>query len=225
MTDATSTRPSTRLPSTAYEGAAVDLVPGRLRGFRRWKILPSDPDLDRAPRLASITANTVWPWTPVVEARCLRKELARDLRYTFDDGPEHAPDDVPYVGCTCGIYARHAPFTSEVGPGEISGVIEAWGRVEIGQLGFRARRARLVALAEHWSWYATAMAAGLGNLYNVPVFDTPREMVDAFPPGDVSNLTRSVPPEPVTPMTDQCNGCYAQRAGGYSPHHPTCMVG
>lgn len=62
-------------------------------------------------------------------------------------GDRHPP---PASGCGCGFWAYTLP--PEGGPirlsdGSVLGIIEAWGRMLIGPLGFRAEKARILALA------------------------------------------------------------------------------
>jgi len=56
----------------------------------------------------------------------------------------------------CGYYARHGanlsydpPNRKSAFPGRVTGLIEAWGAIEIGEEGFRAQYARIIALTEH----------------------------------------------------------------------------
>lgn len=215
-------RPPWVAPAAPYGGEAIDLVPGRLRGFREWKLLPSYDGA--SPRLASITANTVWPWTPTVEAHCHRAAIVRAGGTSFADVPAHDPADVPTAACSCGIYAKHKPFTGSVGM--IAGVIEAWGKIEVGTNGFRARYARLVALANTnrrrlWGDRAERTATGetmaaLSELYRVPTFVDDRDMWDAYPASDIGSLLDR-PPEP-----PPCPGCEANRRGDYAMHDPAC---
>lgn len=121
-----------------FEGAASTLVPGRLRGYREWNLTsPADDVL----LLASLTARTIWPWTPVQTARC---QLLNGWMSKYEQ--EHGP--VPSPICRCGIYALNKPVFGQYGPdaAPVAGVIEAWGRVELGERGFRAQHARIAAL-------------------------------------------------------------------------------
>lgn len=212
-------------PSTLYGGEAVELVPGRLRGFREWDLVSG---VDGAPpRLAAITARTIWPWTPAVEARCHRNDIASTQRYSLGRITEHDPEDVPAAHCTCGFYAKHRPDPASIGQPRIAGVIEAWGKVEVGERGFRARYARLVALSDgarqkafgQPSVYHRAAddetLAALGKLYRVPVFASEEAMWAEFPPVDVSALTGRTGAPP-------CPGCEANQRGDYAMHAPTC---
>lgn len=59
----------------------------------------------------------------------------------------HPPHEAPSNGCGCGLYGLH-PWAAEP-HGDVYGVIEAWGRVELHATGFRAEYARPVALFSH----------------------------------------------------------------------------
>lgn len=208
---------ATPAPSAPYGGKAAELVPGRLRGYREWVVM-KDPD-GGPPRLAAITAGTVWPWTPVFEARCQRGEIVATGKYSFGPAAAHDPADVPNAECSCGIYAKHKPL-GNIGPGHgrVFGVIEAWGKVELGTNGFRAQKARLVALggalpdtmvvkmASSWNDLLTIgdpqpigigdeTMSALGELYRVPTFAAVADMWEEYPPGDVVELL-GTPPEP-----------------------------
>lgn len=105
------------------------LVAGTLRGYRQWEIT-----LDMG--LKSLAHDHVWP--PALKAAC---------RQPATDHP------APASACACGIYACHRPddlqlsAPSVLHPGcVVTGVIEAWGRVEVGARGFRAQHAQIVAL-------------------------------------------------------------------------------
>lgn len=111
-----------------FTAEPVALVPGTLRGYRAWKVT-----LEMG--LVSVSHDYVWP--PTLEATCARSGV----------------HPVPAPTCSCGIYACHQPGDeqvrgrSELHPGStVTGVIEAWGRVQLGARGFRAQHARIIAL-------------------------------------------------------------------------------
>lgn len=186
------------LPQAAMSArgrGSADLVPGRLRGYREWRLAPAD-DLLPA-RLVSITAGTVWPWTPINQAHCHRTQIGRRF-HRFSRVVNHDPDDVPNAECTCGIYAKHKP---DIYPANkhLGGAIEAWGPTQLGDTAFRARYARLVALCASRSWATPDLeqAELAAAQYKVPLFPTVQDMVDAYPPVDVTDLLAPDPePEP-----------------------------
>jgi hypothetical protein len=91
-----------------------------------------------------------WQWGDGVNtATCLRRETSHCSVLDFDDEEasataEHNRTTVP-ANCGCGFWAYTAgePFPSI--PGDVLGVIEAWGSLVIGPRGFRAQHARIIA--------------------------------------------------------------------------------
>lgn len=185
--------------SATGKGSIPDLVPGRLRGYREWRIAP--PDGLRPTRLVSITADTVWPWTPEFRAQCHRAAIADNANNGFGPGPAHDPDDVPHPMCSCGIYAKFRPIIGSGRPDFATGIVEAWGDIEYGDDAFRAQFARLVALykttlspsVEAFLISARISIAAdsineLGEIYHVPVFDSLDEALKVYPPSDMSAI-------------------------------------
>jgi hypothetical protein len=102
----------------------VPLLPGPLYGLRTWRVLR-----DGTERLVAPQRRT--PWTPGrgwQEAACA------------------AGHDAPAPDCRCGIHAWHPrPASAKrilAGRFELPGIVEADGRVELHEEGFRAQRAR-----------------------------------------------------------------------------------
>jgi len=119
----------------AYGGAYDStLVPGSLRGYRRWTIKAERP---LGVGLHSIGRTYHWP-SASIEATCLNSK----------------PHPSPGKDCTCGVYACHSPYDEQVRPvvvtarpeNSVFGVIAASGDIELGHRGFRAQKARIVAL-------------------------------------------------------------------------------
>jgi len=142
-------------------GAISGRTPEGDDGYERYQYPP--PDV----HLAGITATTRWLPGDLPAAECTRQHLVEMSKYALREGedPEHpAGAPVPAKGCSCGYYALHNPRTFHrtgrpagpcvcpscvwVGWGlpKVMGVVDGWGRVEIGPDGWRARHARIVAL-------------------------------------------------------------------------------
>lgn len=179
--------------SQQYGGQGAELVPGTLRGYRQWQ-----PAAGGA--LAALSMSYVWMHSEV-EAICLKVSRI-SYRNSYDDPiieqragvPQHV---VPDLNCVCGIYAKHQPdnYSSS---GYVSGVIEAWGKVQLGSEGFRAQKARIVALAMPniiiRDDFAEFMRI-LGKRYKgVEFWPDVSAMYEKYPPIDVSALLP--PPEP-----------------------------
>lgn len=96
------------------------LFAGKIHGVRGWSLA--------AGRLAG--AGVAVPWTPgeAMRAQCV-----------------NARHPAPDPACECGLYAVH-PWAAGAAMGEVLGVVEAWGRVELHPSGFRAEHARPLAL-------------------------------------------------------------------------------
>lgn len=125
---------------------APPLIAGKIQGVRSWQLLQGGSA--DAVLLASTFwgAMTYWPADRPLTARCAANESG-------------APHPAPGAGCSCGIYAWHpsnAVDAMAIEPGllcgegslptNVTGVIEAWGRVEVHADGFRAEHARPVTL-------------------------------------------------------------------------------
>jgi hypothetical protein len=193
----------------------VDLAPGRLTGYRRWKVVGNGTE-DDPYRLTSLVAGTVWPWIPQMRATCRRMETGAAYM-KFRRPVVHDPKDVPNAECSCGVYASYE-LDRPSEPRMVCGAIEAWGPTVIGDLAFRARHARLVGLcldAEYmftgrrWEWPEDVfrplkaeppdMLTQLGELYRVPIFRRGQDLETAFPASDVSALLPPKPPAPAPP--------------------------
>ncbi len=134
------------------------LVPGGLRGFRTWTWEPT-----RGP-----VRSRGYPWT------------GGELHAVCDIGGEH---DAPSTTCACGIYAWYRPDDSRLIPGVVFGVVEARGRVLLGDYGFRAEHARVTALVTSWP----PLVAWCDE-HAIRVFRSRDDLVAALPPDDVTEL-------------------------------------
>ena len=98
---------------------------------------------------------------------------------------ERPHEQVAGAGCTCGFYAYLAASDQHVqqGTGRVVGIVEGYGVVTVGSRGFRAEKARVVALvrpSSTWSYLAPTLEAELQK-FGVPVYDTVAEAVAAHP--------------------------------------------
>lgn len=105
------------------------------------------------------------------------------------EGWRHIPCSGVEPDCSCGFYAYHNraqadqelfnPFNMHA-----VGVVEGYGRVVLGPLGWRAQKARIVALATP---YPTTHGPTL-HRYRVPVFSRMDTMLGYFPVEDLSGM-------------------------------------
>jgi hypothetical protein len=140
----------------------VPLLPGPLYGLRTWRVARDDP----GERLLAPQRRT--PWPPVrdwQEARC------------------EAGHEAPAPDCRCGIHAWHPrPKSAKrvlAGRFELPGIVEADGRVELHEDGFRAQRARpyaFIRLPNRNPYLIERLAAR----YGAQVLDlrSPQELLD-----------------------------------------------
>jgi hypothetical protein len=160
-----------------FSGKEVPLVPGGLRGYREWIV----------GTLGLRASNFNYFWKPGINVA--------DCRATDLDFPEEG-HKAPDAGCTCGLYARYRwDRVSAHGGwnGTAVGVIEASGRVILGTQGFRAEKAKIVALCIEDDIYKHPPLDP-----SIQFFDRIPDMLEAFPPQDVSELIG--PQEPVMPQ-------------------------
>jgi hypothetical protein len=111
------------------------------------------------------------------------------------------------------VYAKHQPLESDRG-GYVPGVIEAWGRIEVGGVGFRAEHARIVALAMPACIIPDEFAEFMYMLRGykgVTFYPTKPAMFEAFPPIDVSAL---LPPQS-EPRVDFSRGGFIHSWKGF----------
>jgi hypothetical protein len=128
------------------------LVPSPLYGLRTWVVVG---DVGNE-RLAGTQRSVTWPVGAWIEAACP----------TGHDPPAHE--------CGCGIHAWHPRLRSArrlvAVRGEVPGVVEASGAIEVHEDGFRAQRARphaLVLAARRNRGLVRRLAAA----YGVPVVE------------------------------------------------------
>ncbi len=149
----------------------VALVPGELRGYRQFLLLDDG--------LYPVVHWSAGPWEQGrAVARC-------------STGAEH---DVPARDCTCGLYGWYDPSGTSGSYGGARAGVAAAGRVVLGDRGFRAARARVVAVALpvplRWQPRGSARARRmLAERYpGVEVYRSVRPMVRAHPPEDLAAL-------------------------------------
>jgi hypothetical protein len=164
-----------------------------LLGYRTWE-MTDDP-----PELHGCFHKALWP-TPDEgrDARALCLATESESR-----GVPHKPSVVPVLGCQCGFYAYWTyeilqKRSSSCSPALVSlrGVVIGWGKAIRAENGWRAKRARPVALlhwperrrkvqeaygrddladAAHWNDVARAIA----ERYDVPYVEDPADLESA----------------------------------------------
>jgi hypothetical protein len=129
-------------------------------------------------------ARVRWPTKQPLKAICL-KNGGRSCFNTRR--PSHsAPDS----SCTCGAYGVFAPWDLDFAPPPnpwtlVVGRVEGWGRVALGETGFRAEIATPLELfAESWWEEATQRtAARVADVYEVPLLAWESSRAPSTSPG------------------------------------------
>ena len=155
------------------------LVAGEVRGYRRFRLAENG--------LCPPVHLDAGPWSGRIEqARCAVDE-------------EHVP---PEWGCGCGLYGWYHPSYTGLGTGwgNVTAVIAARGRVILGDSGFRAAAARIVAVAlprrighrRRNRWERMLVE----RYPEASVYRSRRRMIGRHPPEDLSGLGIVVRPNP-----------------------------
>jgi hypothetical protein len=180
-------------------GDGRPLVAGSLRGYRTWRLQRrrSRPSGDTLP-LTSVTRRVVWG--PTLTARCTPDDMANLTGAAATLPGDHA---APAAECHCGIYGWYDPADTGMLRARVFGVVEASGLVLMGDRGFRAERARIVAVvARNRRLTAACEQAGIA------VYRRRRDLLRDCPPEDLSALLGDVPDseQPVPPGGPSLSG-------------------
>ena len=169
--------PSSR---TAY-GNAIQAIPGTLRGYRVWR-RGRDWRFLGLHNTGLLSLNGfAWNNDPGPAECAIRWYEGRWMNVrNSEDHP------APFTGCSCGYYAAYEPdgykdYMPSPLHEAIHGCIKAYGRISLGERGFRARYVRVEAV---YGFGARAVA----RRYDVPWFRNKNRMLARFPPQDVTEL-------------------------------------
>jgi hypothetical protein len=203
-----------------------DFAVGSVRGIRQWTF---DGRVGAGP-VEPVLYGQYEAWQPGVNiAGCLAPESAYTPRPLagYYNGPAYATstgqlvsvatgyhyrNTTPDPTCTCGFYAYWNRTHCHLRPVEIfpvTGVIEGYGRVLIGDLGFRCQKARILGLhiihpaeflrptivrflkhlelitdqiiTDHRSLTCAQVKTAFGNRYGVPLYPSVDELLVAHP--------------------------------------------
>jgi hypothetical protein len=159
------------------------LVPGSLRGYRSWRRISRRA---RVPSgmlpLTAVTRRSVM-WAPTIHAECTEADVANQSAARSRLPDAHRS---PAPSCECGIYAWYEPddtMAVEAGLFGAFGVIEASGLVLMGDRGFRAERAQIIAVVT-WNRRVAAACAEAG----IAVYRRRRHLLRDYPPEYLSAL-------------------------------------
>jgi hypothetical protein len=214
---------------TDFSNTDVPLYPGRLVGLRSFKV-------DEIGQLTGVSYyNRAWVngendakcgvWDETFFAEMKRVSLWPNTSKAW------IPSDhqVAAKWCTCGFYAyfaqEHNVFHE---PNQIEGIIEAWGKVTIGLKGFRASKARIVALVIPYKsapmtwiaklrhhilckapWYAHAWSNPYSRLCSLPNLPCHyKKVISGYPDArifqTVEDAIEAFPPTPLNVAQEIC---------------------
>ena len=115
-------------PEREFDGPRT--APGVVRGVRAFRV-------DRWGRLTGVTVRRVFrPGENIAECTPTPDAVERPAG-------EHKAG---VSGCTCGYWAHYDGRNTYSDPGTVTAIIEGYGQVTLGRAGFRAEKARVVAL-------------------------------------------------------------------------------
>ena len=165
-----------------------ELVPGSLRGYRTWRRVSRRARVpDGMLPLTAVTRRHVL-WGPTLNADCTETDFVIPGVTRVHVEEQHRS---PASWCECGIYGWYEPNdTAMLDPGAfgVFGVIQASGLVLMGDSGFRAERAQIVAVVTRNKRVASACEAA-----GIAVYRRRRDLLRDFPPDDVSALVAHGP--------------------------------
>lgn len=165
---------------TDFDFAGLDFCIGVVRGARSFR-------LDDSGMLTGIVYRQVWtPGENIATCRKLETFLP-ESRLQFE---RNNPQDTRYqtapchsmISCRHGFYAYYVESSDFPTTNGIRAMIEGYGEVVIGTRGFRAMKARIVALQTTESASLEAISQ---NYAEIPLFTTFEQMTAEFPP-DIS---------------------------------------
>jgi len=159
-----------------YDGTEVPLVIGSLRGRRNFRVsLSANEEPDERENFNTIL------WSPQQHFGWTQDENIAQCK-CYAHGGERSTHVPGSLNTRCGFYAytNHKYFEYEHNTQAI-GVIEGYGRMTVGDFGFRCQKARILAISfkEPLGFADDFIWAGYYN--KIKVFGDPQDMFEEFP--------------------------------------------
>ncbi len=176
----------TKRPAGEFDGREREFAAGVVTGTRSFAV-------DKLGRLVGVAYPAVWrPGENVAKCLLRTDQFAVHLMFgpngnitpsssrTVDaQRPEHS-----IAECAHGFYGYYEGSNDYYEPGRVMAVVEAYGETIIGTRGFRASKARIVALHIPSDIGVGVRRLVARNYPEVPLFDSFDAMVAEFPPDD-----------------------------------------
>lgn len=166
------------------DGPQGILVPGAVRGYRRWEVHPT------------FIEQRQFKWAGVDMSDIDVRVRAFNYTYVWKPGENtascaigrgHPEGEAAVPDCSCGFYALYKPSKPSLLRGyHLYGAIEGYGRTVLGRLGFRSEKARIVGLVGNARRYPFLKEFG------VPVFRSRAILHWRFKPTDIEALKANI---------------------------------
>lgn len=169
-------------PAGEFDGRNAEFAAGVVTGTRSF-------DVDKLGRLRGVAYDAVW-LPGENEAKCLERPDPLAYYATVSQGRRARPSERPphsIVDCAHGFYGYYEGSNDYYAPDRVMGVVEAYGETVIGSRGFRASKARIVALHIPAEVAVGTRRLIVRNYPEVATFDSFDAMVSEFPPDDAGH--------------------------------------
>lgn len=149
-----STGTGASMSNSQFAGSG-EMITTTLRGYRCWSLgtICTDVTGRTYKKLRSINQGVTWD-SSTITAICSKQNMFRKpLGAKHIIGYEREYEAIyehhaPVAKCTCGIYGWYEPETALLEHTQIvAGVMECTGTITLGTMGFRAQKAKIVAIA------------------------------------------------------------------------------
>ena len=163
---------------SGYAKEEVPLVIGALRGRRNFKVMEhlEADNLADAKVVLTSPSHSDFTWFDgenIALCGCMRYSS------TNPETEKHTPGEM-HAGCGFYAYTNHKYFEYEHNTQAI-GVVEGYGRMTVGDLGFRAQKARILGISFKESLGFLERLLFEKEYPNVQIFDTPDQMFEEIP--------------------------------------------
>jgi len=169
-------------PAGEFDGRQADFAAGVVTGTRSFGV-------DNLGRLLGVAYATVW--TPGENvAKCMERESFDRFFYGSPAQVELREAQRPphsMTVCAHGFYGYYEGSNDYYEAGRVMGVVEGYGETVIGSRGFRAAKARIVALHIPADVSVPRRRLLARNYPELPTFDSFDAMVAEFPPDDAGH--------------------------------------
>jgi len=165
-----------------HSGINRALIPGTIYAYRWWVVNPIT---------LTMHALNGELWSSETTAQCIKYTYAFDIAWPGSGGGRH---NAPDPGCTCGIYARYLPtdldgiVESRYNTTFVPGVVEIKGNVELGTLGLRAEKAKILAFSDNGHPSQQYCCSEIAEKYHVELYHDFKLLVKDYPPSDLGDL-------------------------------------